>query len=540
MELYKVILVDDEEEIRKGIIRRVKWEELGFTIVGEAENGLEALEVVEKTLPDLVIADIKMPFMDGMTLTKELHERFPTIKVIILSGFDDFEYAREALKLGVMRYILKPINGMEMNTLLREIKVILDEEILSKTNLHSLKNIYKKSLPLLKERFLSGWVEAHIALEDIQHNLYELNLEINSESLVAVVIHPDELHKREIKHALIKNKNILKLALFNICEEITAKEELGILFPRREDLILIVPLRKGENPKSSSRLFRGLEQIRQSIKKYLNTAITIGVGNICSDPTYLYKSYEAAVSALDYRITMGSNKIIYIDDIEPTSCTTTLLEAYDEHDFLTLIKLGQENHIPIAIDKMFSQLEGEYMTLREYQLHMVGLLANIIKLGGSMKVDWQDLLPPDTNFLEALSRLCTKEEMRQWLTQFCLSIAKQINTTRKASKNELIEKALSYIHSHYHEESLNAESVCNELHISTHYFSALFKKEMDITFSTYLTQIRIEKAKVLLQTTTQKASEIGCAVGYPEGHYFSFVFKKITGYAPTEYRNGKI
>ena len=540
MELYKVILVDDEEEIRKGIIRRIKWEDLGFTIVGEAENGLEALEVVERTSPDLVIADIKMPFMDGMALTKELHERFPTIKVIILSGFDDFEYAREALKLSVMRYILKPINAMEINTLLREIKVILDEEILSKTNLHSLKSIYKKSLPLLKERFLNQWIEAYVDPEDIKHNLYELGIKINGEALVTAVIYPDELYKKEIRHASIKNKDILKLAIFNICEEIISKEELGILFQRREALILIIPLRNGEKPKSSSRLFRGLEQIRQAIKKYLNTSLTIGVGNICIDFTHLHKSYEAAISALDYRITMGSNKIIYIDDIEPTPCNTTLLEAYDEHAFLTMIKLGQESRIPVTIEKMLAQLEEECMTLREYQLYIVGLLASIIKLGSSMKVDWQGLLPPDTNFLEALSKLGTKEEMRQWLTQFCLTMAKQINTTRKASKNELIEKAVAYIHSHYHKESLNAESVCNQLHISTHYFSALFKKEMGITFSTYLTQVRIEKAKILLQTTTQKAAEIGCAVGYPEGHYFSFVFKKITGYAPTEYRNGKI
>lgn len=540
MNLYKVILVDDEEEIRKGIIRKIRWEELGFLIVGEAENGLEALEVIEKTSPDLVISDIKMPFMDGIKLTSEIHERFPTIKVIILSGFDDFEYAREALRLGVIRYILKPINSIEMNTLLREIKVVLDEEILSKRNLDALQLTYKKTLPLLKERFLNHWIEGYVKLEDIQENLRELGFRMYQDPLVIVIIRPDEIYKKEILSSSIQNKNLLKLAIFNICEEITLEEELGVLFARREEFILLVQLGKGELPKSSSYLFKRLEQMRIMVNKYLNTTVTIGVGSLCTDYTVLYKSYAAAASALDYTITVGNNKIIYIDDIEPINSPEALMEEVDEHTLMTLIKLGQEKNIGQAVEKILSTLEGECLALREYQIYIVGILASIMKLGYNMKVDMNALLPKDTNLLEVLSRLYTKEEVKQWLTQLCSSMAKSINMTRKKNKNELVEKAVAYILVHYGDEQLNAEKLCKYLHISTNYFSVLFKKEMGITFSAYLTQIRIEKAKELLQTTDKKASDIGYTVGYTEGHYFSYVFKKVTGYAPTEYRNGKI
>ncbi len=540
MNLYKVILVDDEEEIRKGIIRKIRWEELGFLIVGEAENGLKALEVIEKTSPDLVISDIKMPFMDGIKLTSEIHERFPTIKVIILSGFDDFEYAREALRLGVIRYILKPINSIEMNTLLREIKVVLDEEILSKRNLDALQLTYKKTLPLLKERFLNHWIEGYVKLEDIQQNLRELGFRMYQDPLVIVIIRPDEIYKKEILSSSIQNKNLLKLAIFNICEEITLEEELGVLFARREEFILLVQLGEGELPKSSSYLFKRLEQMRIMINKYLNTTVTIGVGSLCTDYTVLYKSYAAAASALDYTITVGNNKIIYIDDIEPINSPEALMEEVDEHTLMTLIKLGQEKNIGQAVEKILSTLEGECLALREYQIYIVGILASIMKLGYNMKVDMNALLPKDTNLLEVLSRLYTKEEVKQWLTQLCSSMAKSINMTRKKNKNELVEKAVAYILVHYGDEQLNAEKLCKYLHISTNYFSVLFKKEMGITFSAYLTQIRIEKAKELLQTTDKKASDIGYTVGYTEGHYFSYVFKKVTGYAPTEYRNGKI
>ncbi|MEG0712867.1 MAG: response regulator, partial [Niameybacter sp.] len=277
MNLYKIVLVDDEEEIRKGIIRRIKWGELGFSVVGEAENGLEALEVIEKTLPDLVVADIKMPFMDGIHLTVEIRDRFPTIKVIILSGFDDFEYAQEALKLGVIRYILKPINAMEINTLLREVKLLLDEEILSKSNLSTLKVAYKKSLPLLRERFLNQWIEGHTERRVIEENLHALDIQLGNHPLVVAIMRPDEIYKQVIQQASITNKNLLKLAIFNIAEEITQVEKLGSLFARREGFIIVISLQEGEHPKSSSHVFRGLEQIRSAVKKYLNTTLTIGV-----------------------------------------------------------------------------------------------------------------------------------------------------------------------------------------------------------------------------------------------------------------------
>lgn len=540
MNLYKVVLVDDEEEIRKGIIRRIKWEELDFTIVGEAENGIEALEIIEKMTPDLVITDIKMPFKDGIQLAEEIRYRFPTIKVIILSGFDDFEYARDALTLGVMRYILKPINAIEMNTLLREIKALLDEEILSRRNLNTLKLTYKKSLPLLKERFLNHWIESYVDQEAIKENISELDLSIKDGPLVVVIIRPDEMIKMEVKQSAIKNKNILKLAISNICEEIIMKEELGILFARRNELIVVISLEEGESPKSSSRLFRGLEQIRIAIKKYLNTTITIGVGNICSDPTLIYKSYGAAASALDYSITVGTNKIIYIDDIEPNQSIEPLLEEKDEQTLLTVIKLGQEEKIMSVIEKLFMKLDKECLALREYQIYIVGLLASIMKLGHSMKLDMSALLPQEANFLEALSQLRTQDEMKTWLLYICLAIARTLKSTRKEIKNELIEKAVAYILVHYEDEQLSADQLCRYLHISPNYFSALFKKEMEMTFTSYLTQIRIDQAKKLLQTTDKKTAEIGYAVGYSEGHYFSYVFKKTTGYAPTEYRNGKI
>ncbi|MGL4738749.1 MAG: response regulator [Cellulosilyticaceae bacterium] len=539
MRQYKILLVDDEEEIRRGIIRRIKWQELGFEVVGEAENGVEALDQIERYTPDVVVTDIKMPFMDGIRLAENIHDRYPTTKVIILSGFDDFEYAREALKLGVMRYILKPINSYEMHELLREVKAKLDDEIASKQNVDLLRQNYKKSLPLLKERFLNRWIEEYIPLEEIKTSLDELGLVLNSEALGVVSVRRDEYAKEEDVSA-IKNESLLKLALFNICEEITREEQLGVFFMGKLEMILITPLGEGEYPKSSMRLYRGLEQMRRAASKYLGTTVTIGIGNRCTDWRMLYKSYAAAVGALAYSITVGKNKLIYIEDVEPESGSGLLVEEEEERVLLTAIKVGRTDEVIQVIDQMLGRLEGNRVSLRDYQIYIVGIFASMMRLGHSMEVDMGKILPQEMNFFGMLSKLHTKEAISGWLTQVCLGMVEVLGTKRATCKNELIEQALAYIHTHYMEEDISAEVVCQTLHISTTYFSALFKKEMQTTFSTYLTQVRIERAKELLRTTDKKAIEIGSSVGYPEGHYFSYVFKKTTGIAPTEYRHGKV
>ena len=154
MNLYRIILVDDEEEVRKSIIRKIDWEAVGFSVAGDAENGEDALEKIEVLEPDVVLTDIRMPYMDGLTLAERLRQKYPSIKIVIFSGYDDFEYAKRAIKLNVAEYILKPVNVEELTAILKRIRANLDEEIELKRNVDRLRENYVKSLPILKEQFL--------------------------------------------------------------------------------------------------------------------------------------------------------------------------------------------------------------------------------------------------------------------------------------------------------------------------------------------------------------------------------------------------
>ena len=158
MDLYRIILVDDEEEVRKSIIRKIDWTAVGFAVVGDAENGEDALEKIENLEPDVVLTDIRMPYMDGLTLAERIRQKYPSMKIVIFSGYDDFEYAKQAIKLNVTEYILKPVNVEELTAILKRIKTNLDEEIEQKRNVNLLRENYKRSLPILREQFLKDLI----------------------------------------------------------------------------------------------------------------------------------------------------------------------------------------------------------------------------------------------------------------------------------------------------------------------------------------------------------------------------------------------
>lgn len=219
MSLYRIMLVDDEEEVRKAMIRKMNWEQLGFTVVGDAENGEDALEKLEMLEPDVIMTDIRMPYMDGLTLIARIREQYPFIKVLIFSGYDDFEYAKQAIKLNVTEYILKPVNGEELAEILKRVKVSLDEEIEQRRNISKLQESYLGSLPILRELFLNDLVRRTTDVPRVVPKLREYGIDIlDARQWLAAVIHVEQMEQTE-ERVLSQYQELIPISVRELVED---------------------------------------------------------------------------------------------------------------------------------------------------------------------------------------------------------------------------------------------------------------------------------------------------------------------------------
>lgn len=535
--MYKLILVDDEEEVRKGIIQKIQWEKYGFEMVGEAENGREALEIAEKITPDVVITDIKMPFMDGLQLSKELKKKFPTIRIVILTGFDEFEYAHKAVNLNVIEYALKPISSKDLIEILLKVKTQIDEEISQKEDMEALKEYYVRSLPILKEKFLTSLITSKLSTEEIRGKSKNYNIDFNGKGFVSAVISIDQGnidHSKKNKYG--KEIELIKFAVLNIVNEIVDKYDINNVLIYNDQVVLIYSQKEYDRGSISSIILATLEEIRQGIEKYLKMTITIGLGTIVNDASLIFDSYQNALSALDYRLIIGNNRIIWIEDIEPSSIDKIVFDEIMEHDLGSSIKVGTEKEIIETIDKMFYKLLDVKAPFKDYQIYLLEMLTTILKVAKSSNVDLANIFGQNYNLFIELYKFNDLNQVKNWFKDISIKIMKYIIKDRQDTCKLLVEKAKEYISKYYSDSDMTINKLCDYLHISPTYFSFIFKRETKITFINYLTQIRMDASKALLRNTNMKTFSIAESVGYSESNYFSYCFKKYFGISPSEYR----
>ncbi|WP_163193059.1 response regulator [Clostridium thermarum] len=537
--MYKLILVDDEEDVRKGIAEKLDWKSIGFEFVGEAENGVEALDIAEKTMPDAVITDIKMPFMDGITLIEKLSTRYPHIKIIILTGFDEFQYAQKAIKLNVFEYVLKPISSAELLEILQKIKYRMDEEASEKRNIEVLKEHYVKSLPLFREKFLGLLITKKMSIEDIlqKSKTYGINLEGKGFATAVIrVDNYDEKVEKSESFEVYDNKEIMDLAVLRAAEEITSKYVSATVFLHNGFIVIILTSRRDDSNSVMEGFLLILDEIRQYIEKYYDFTVTIGMGAYCGEVNNIRESYESATAALDYRLMLGCNRVISISDMEPQYISEVAFDELKEKSLVNSIKVGTEEEMRSTIDNLFKEIYDGKTSFKDYQIYLLQILTTILKVAKDLNADLDNIFGANYNFFIEFYQFKDIKEIKKWFTEICLKIKNYVSLDRNNSCKLIVKKALDYVTNNYQDCNLTIDKLCRHLHISPNYFSNLFKKETKFTFGNYLTHIRMEKAKELLRTTDLKTLEIAKMVGYSEPNYFSYCFKKSFDVSPSQYR----
>lgn len=536
MNLYRIILVDDEEEVRKSIIKKIDWQSAGFQVVGDAENGQDALEKIEALEPDLVLTDIKMPYMDGLMLAERIRQKYPSINLVIFSGFDDFEYAKQAIKLNVIEYILKPVNVEELTAILLKIKKNLDEEIAQRRNVRLLRENYRRSLPIIREQFLNDFIRRSIPEEEAKEKLQEYAipiLEAKKWVAAAIDIEHGEIC-REDGLSFHKEKELIPISVRQLIKEMLEKYFRIVLFTTSiEDKQVMITAIDEEN--SQTGFITIMDDVCKEIKRVLEIPVTVGIGKSCTSLTEIPLSYQSAVDALGYKAMVGTGKTIYIYDVEPMKKGKLLWESRDEEELFSAVKFGPIERIEKTVGTILARGEEAKVHASQQQVYRISIVNSVVRL-----IQQYDMELPEEfereGYPESIGRIVKEEVFAGWLRETCLYIHQQMSQERESSMQQVIQEAKRYIQENYPDPELSLEKICRHLHMSPAYFSTMFKKETGQAYTAYLTEVRLNQAVELLRMTNDKTYVIAAKVGYQEQNYFSYVFKKKFGISPTKYR----
>ena len=523
MRIFSIILADDEQQILYGMKKGIEWERLGFKVAGVAQNGKEALELMEEVHPDLVISDIKMPFMDGLELAKHIHEDYMNTKVILFSGWDDFEYARLAISYGVSEYIMKPIDYEEMQKLLIKMHEELDKEYNEKMNRVRLENAYMESLPLLRQQFFNRLVTEPMEEEELKSQIENLKLEFKDEVYSVVAVKTGGGKEKDVLSELAV-KQTLKEAL----EKIAHVYEFGM----SDNEVFIL----GSNKRHDiGRIIRTISEAEVLIERIFHSRISCGIsvsGRSLKDMPVLYGQ---ALEALDYNLVTVEESYTYYNDIMPVQD--------EREDWNTKVEnIGKkithctEEELKFQVENLIAWLHKRQYSLNEYQVLILELSFSFSRFYKKYQITSDMEFAGTKKMAVKILSLSTGEELDHWLINYCELIRSLIQKKQIDNNVILAEHARKIVEEKFQDPNLSVETVCGDLHVSTSYFSKIFKQETGGTFVNYLTGRRMEEAKKLLLQTDYKSQVIGNMVGYPEPNYFSYVFKKNCGMSPVKYR----
>jgi len=519
---YKVFLVEDEAITREGIRDNVDWQASGFEFCGEAADGEMALPLLGTARPDVLITDIKMPFMDGLQLSKIMRERMPWVKVIILSGHDEFEYAQQAIKLGVTDYLLKPITVQNLQTALQKLTVQLDQERKEREELKKLQEQAEENRATLRERFLFKLIVGAVSPTETVENGQALGLNLIARHYLVVIL------KIELGDRTEQYESAEYLQIQNAVIELTKKDP-DVFALKRDwgDLILIM---KGDTQEYLEEARDSLlYEIRQEVEK-TRYKLTVGMGTTKSRIADICQSFVEALAHIQ-NLANGESGLNH---------------ALERMELLKVDKSAVENYLHSGMKEGFDEFFNAYLL----PLGETALKSNLIKnyifvdvvlaiaklvddLGGEM-----DKVIPELDSIEmVMSNIKTIEQLREQVRGIMSAALAYRDSQPRGQYKDLIRQVKAYIDSHYTDPELSLNVVAAQANLSASHFSVVFSQETGQTFKEYLTEIRINKAKELLRMTALRSADIAYQIGYNDPHYFSSVFKKHTGQSPIEFRS---
>ncbi|WP_292214820.1 response regulator transcription factor [Butyrivibrio sp.] len=534
--MVKVFLVEDEFVVREGIKNNINWAANGYDFCGEASDGEVAYSMIQKVQPDILITDIKMPFMDGLTLSRMVKAEFPWIEIILLTGYEDFQYAKEAIRIGVSSYLSKPISG---NDLLKEVGAISEKVEEKKAEREATKRYeeeMKERNELDKQAFFGKLINSNYGAFEYIEMAKKLSIDITAlkYNILLIKVWSKKHEIGEYSNSVLKiEEGIRTIAVSNgaICFNLDL-EGLALLF-------------KGDDDNTISRNIEiAIQEMVELFKEYDSIRYFAGIGQSVNRITEISTSFSWASRAYAHMYLTSDNGFMVgsEEELKNSKEDVILSEIDPKHIDRKLVKeflrRGEISETEFFLEEFFNGMGKNairstmlrqyismdlYFCVTDFVLNELGLSRE--ELDDRISAPSADVLGDEKKTFDYMKKIMNKA-----------LLIKQDNAIGKY--HDIMNDAVSYIEQHYAEEELSLNSLAAHVNFSPNHLSAVFKQETGQPFIKYLTDYRMEQAKDLLCTTSKRSNEIGALVGYKDPHYFSYLFKKTQGLTPTQYRNG--
>lgn len=532
--MYKLVLVDDDAILRNGLKTVVDWHSLGIQFAGEAEDGEEGLRIIEEINPELVITDINMPNMNGLELITKITSRFRSCKVIVLSGFDEFDYVRKALRERVFDYLLKPIGEEALAEVLRKAIKSLEEEKQRFLNEEELNRKLKQSIPALKERYLNYVLNGRMKLEEAIELCKTMPFAIRCKNVIVAVVEVSQSSYEQDYGKL----HIIMIGLKDMIKEVLKEQyifEIAESHIGRLAVILNYTEAQGQTEIIED-MMRWCRQFNDMLEQYFPVDVTIGIGRPYENGEMAVFSYREAVESLEYRILMKGTKILFYGDIYIDTSQYMYYPLDIEERILTAVRGGNVEKAAYETAAFIScfinkNITSPFQLKRGCQQLIYSLMRKLVEWNINLELTETR----GESIEQRIRRAMSSAELETQVIGFIKYAAMSISEMRSGANRSVIEKACSYMEKHYG-ENIGLDDIAGAVFLTPNYFAGMFKNEMGKTVLTYLTDLRMEKARQLLRDRAVKIYAVSEKVGYRDVKYFVKTFKKYFGMTPAEFR----
>lgn len=526
----KLIVVDDESLIRDLLTNSIDWEEINIDVVGEASDSDEALELVDRIVPDIIITDICLPYIDGIEFSRIVVEKYPHIKIIILTGFQDFEYAKRSIKVGVSEFLTKPINSNEILKVVLNIKERIVNEKTKQNEVLKLKKLLDESLPYAKESFLNELIHKKMPHEDIIKKFEYFGIEVIPDSFQIAVILVDSNDKVYLTDE--KERHLLRIKGIECIKQFFRSDKyVNVFFDNSQRIIVL-------NNKDDINLVDCCDSIKSMMINRMECYVSIGIGNKYEGIYGINQSYKEAHEALNYSTILGKNQISCYSDISGGANENAHIQGEQADSLRLFLKSGLKEKALAHIDDILNDEAIKKMNMSKDLLRVraADIISIILDISNELNLKHEEIFIESLHPYEEVFKITELPEMTEYIKSLVSKTALLTSGIQTKKVSKVVENIQKYLADNISDYELSLSIIAKAFYLNPSYLSRIFKMETGVSFVEYLTKHRVDKALQLLKETDLKFYEIAEKVGLLDPHYLGVCFKKYTGMSMSDYR----